>query len=110
MGRVLKVIVYVVIGILTVSTAGYLVSGLFSKSEETGFQENKESSIDPCVTFSDGSSGYFTNDQINLMRQYGLLPENVVYAPVFSITFADGSSGNYNNDQIDLMRQYGLIK
>jgi hypothetical protein len=101
-----KIIVYVFIGILTISTAGFLISGLFKKSEETGYPE-PESSPDPCVAFPEGSSGYYTNDQINLMLQYGM---EVVYTSVFSIYFPDGSSGNYTYDQIELMRQYGLVK
>jgi RHS repeat-associated protein len=60
------------------------------------------------VAFSDGSSGYYTAEQISMIQQYNVGVQNMSTIPNTKITFSDGSSGYYTNEQISAMAQYGI--
>jgi RHS repeat-associated protein len=61
------------------------------------------------VTFSDGSSGYYTTEQINQMQQIGTPITNTGTEPFTSVNFSDGSSGYFTPEQISAMAQYGIL-
>ena len=109
-----SLLIKIAAGTVTVTIAAAGVSNMLQEADENGFPElplekTKEPKEYHKVTFSDGSSGYYSSDCITMMQYYGASPQSVEWTvSVQTITFSDGSSGYYTNDQISLMGLYGL--
>jgi len=103
LSKIVKIIGYVTAGAL--AAAG--ISGMTQQADETAFVGLP---LDPSfnTTFSDGSSGYFTSQQISAMQQYLIPIVSVNTNPSYSVTFSDGSSGYFTSQQICAMQQLGI--
>jgi RHS repeat-associated protein len=94
---------------VTVTVLG--VAGKIQEADETGYPDpelplKKEPIIYSHITFSDGSSGYFSLNQVYQIPQFGTITS--IDSTGFShVTFSDGSSGYFTPDQVVQLQQMG---